>query len=81
MSKPVLNCSKNQIKRDFNFEDMPEKAEEALVAARRDAEQTVAMYQGDPGQGNAPPSLIFLSRAKGARHCGPPLYRALQFAK
>ena len=36
---------RGQIKRDFNFENMPKKAEEALVAARRDAEKTVAVYK------------------------------------
>jgi len=36
---------RGQIKRDFNFENMPKKAEEALVAARRDAEKTVAVYE------------------------------------
>ena len=36
---------RGQIKRDFNFENMPKKAEEALAAARRDAEKTVAVYK------------------------------------
>ena len=40
-----IELRKKQIKGDFNFENMPEKAEKALVAARRDAEKTVAMYQ------------------------------------
>lgn len=40
-----VEVKRDQIKRDFNFKDMPEKAKEALVSARRDAEQTVAMYK------------------------------------
>ena len=36
---------REQIKQDFNFEDMPEKAMRALEDARRDAEKTVAVYK------------------------------------
>ena len=36
---------REQIKRDFNFENMPEKAEQALQDARRDAEKTVSLYK------------------------------------
>lgn len=36
---------RGQIARDFNFENMPEKAERALKDARRDAEETVSLYQ------------------------------------
>ena len=36
---------REQIKKDFNFVDMPEKAERALEAARKDAETTVAKFQ------------------------------------
>ena len=36
---------REQIKRDFNFENMPEKAEKALQDARRDAEKTVSLYK------------------------------------
>lgn len=36
---------REQIKRDFNFENMPEKAERALQDARRDAERTVSLYK------------------------------------
>ena len=39
------SATQKQIKGDFNFENMPEKAEKALVSAQRDAEKTVAMYQ------------------------------------
>ena len=36
---------REQIARDFNFVDMPEKAEAALEAARKDAEKTVLKYK------------------------------------
>jgi hypothetical protein len=36
---------REQIKQDFNFENMPEKAMRALEDARRDAEKTVAVYK------------------------------------
>lgn len=36
---------REQIKRDFNFENMPDKAQQALESARRDAERTVRMFQ------------------------------------
>lgn len=36
---------RKQIERDFNFEDMPEKAKRALEDARRDANRTAALYK------------------------------------
>ena len=51
-----IELRKKQIKGDFNFENMPEKAEKALVSAQRDAEKTVAMYQAALDKWHAPPS-------------------------
>lgn len=36
---------RKQIAKDFNFKDMPEKAERALESARKEAEKVVSIYQ------------------------------------
>lgn len=57
---------REQIKRDFNFKDMPEKAERALVAARKDAEKTVAKYQTALDKGMFPhPGYPFSPKSRG----------------
>ena len=57
---------RKQIKRDFNFENMPEKAERALQAAKRDAERTVALYKLAEDNGlNRHPSYPFSSKSHG----------------
>lgn len=61
-----IELKRNQIKRDFNFEDMPEKAEEALVAARKDAERTVAMYKETLDKGmHRHPNFPFSGKRRG----------------
>ncbi len=61
-----VELKRNQIKRDFNFENMPEKAEKALVAARRDAEKTVAMYKATLGKGmHRHPGFPFEGKRRG----------------
>jgi hypothetical protein len=61
-----VELKRNQIKRDFNFEDMPEKAEKALVAARRDAEKTVAMYKATLDKGmHRHPNFPFSGKRRG----------------
>lgn len=61
-----VELKKNQIKRDFNFEDMPEKAEEALIATRKDAEQTVAMYKATLKKGiHRHPNFPFSEKGRG----------------
>ncbi|MBT6167194.1 MAG: DUF1588 domain-containing protein [Verrucomicrobia bacterium] len=61
-----VELKRNQIKGDFNFKDMPEKAEEALVAARRDAEQTVAMYKAALENGlHRHPNFPFSKKGRG----------------
>ncbi|MDB4711211.1 DUF1588 domain-containing protein [Verrucomicrobiales bacterium] len=57
---------REQIKRDFNFEDMPEKAEHALEDARRDAEKTVAVYKASLEKGMyRHPSYPFSNKGRG----------------
>ncbi len=57
---------RGQIKRDFNFENMPEKAEQALVAARKDAEKTVAMYKATLDKGmHRHPGFPFEGKRRG----------------
>ena len=57
---------RGQIRRDFNFEDMPEKAEKALVAARRDAEKTVAVYKAALDKGMyRHPNFPFSGKGRG----------------
>ncbi|MDB4864259.1 DUF1588 domain-containing protein [Pirellulaceae bacterium] len=57
---------REQIKRDFNFENMPEKAERALADAERDAERTVSLYRLALGNGlNRHPSYPFSSKSHG----------------
>ncbi|MDB4480467.1 DUF1588 domain-containing protein, partial [Akkermansiaceae bacterium] len=61
-----IELKRNQIKGDFNFKDMPEKAEEALVAARKDAEQTVAMYKAALENGlHRHPNFPFSKKGRG----------------
>ena len=57
---------REQIKRDFNFENMPEKAKRALEAARRDAERTAALYKLAADNGlTRHPSYPFSSKSHG----------------
>ncbi|MAT09409.1 MAG: hypothetical protein CMM02_00225 [Rhodopirellula sp.] len=57
---------REQIKRDFNFENMPEKAERALADAQRDAERTVSLYRLALENGlNRHPSYPFSSKSHG----------------
>ena len=61
-----VETRREQIKRDFNFENMPEKAERALESARRDAERTVALYQLALDNGlNRHPSYPFSAKSHG----------------
>ena len=61
-----VELKRNQIKRDFNFENMPEKAEKALLAARRDAEKTVAMYKATLDKGmHRHPGFPFEGKRRG----------------
>jgi hypothetical protein len=61
-----IELRKEQIKRDFNFEDMPEKAKNALESARRDAEKTVAMYQAALDKGmHRHPNFPFSGKRRG----------------
>ena len=61
-----VELKRNQIKRDFNFKDMPEKAEEALLAARKDAELTVAMYKATLKRGiHRHPNFPFSKKGRG----------------
>jgi len=55
-----------QIKRDFNFKNMPEKAERALEAARKDAEKTVGKFQTALDKGMFPhPGYPFSQKSRG----------------
>jgi len=57
---------RTQIKKDFNFVDMPEKAERALVDARKDAEKTVAKYKTALEKGMYPhPNFPFTAKSRG----------------
>ena len=52
--------------RDFNFKDMPEKAERSLETARKDAEKTVAKFRTALDKGMNPhPSYPFSPRSRG----------------
>ena len=57
---------REQIKRDFNFEDMPEKAKKALESAQRDAEKTVALYKATIDKGmHRHPNFPFIGKRRG----------------
>jgi hypothetical protein len=57
---------RSQIERDFNFKNMPEKAERALEAARKDAERTVTKYQTALDKGMTPhPGYPFSPKSRG----------------
>lgn len=57
---------RSQIERDFNFKNMPEKAERALEAARKDAEKTVAKYKTALEKGMYPfPGYPFTQKSRG----------------
>ena len=57
---------REQIARDFNFVDMPEKAEAALEAARKDAEKTVLKYKTALEQDMFPfPGYPFTHQSRG----------------
>lgn len=57
---------RSQIERDFNFKNMPEKAERALEEARKDAEKTVAKYKTALEKGMSPfPSYPFSQKSRG----------------
>lgn len=61
-----VEIRKEQIARDFNFVDMPEKAEQALAAAKRDAEKTVAKFRSTLDEGMFPfPSYPFTNKSRG----------------
>ena len=57
---------REQIKRDFNFEDMPEKAKKALESAQKDAEKTVALYKATIDKGmHRHPNFPFIGKRRG----------------
>jgi len=57
---------RSQIERDFNFKNMPEKAERALEAAGKDAEKTVAKYKTALEKGMYPfPGYPFTQKSRG----------------
>ena len=61
-----IEIRREQISRDFNFVDMPEKAENALKSARKDAEKTVAKYKTALNKGMAPfPGYPFTQKSRG----------------
>jgi len=61
-----VELRRQQISRDFNFVDMPEKAENALKSARKDAEKTVAKYKTALKKGMDPfPSYPFSKKSRG----------------
>ena len=49
--KTQIEKRREQIKRDFNYEGMPEKAKRALDDAKRDAERMVALYKSAADKG------------------------------
>ena len=55
----------DQIKRDFNFKDMPEKAARALESARKDAVKTVTKYKTAMDKGMYPFRVILLAGSHG----------------
>ncbi len=61
-----VELRREQISRDFNFVDMPEKAENALSSARKDAEKTVAKYKAALEKGMDPfPGYPFTQKSRG----------------
>lgn len=57
---------KSQIARDFNFVNMPEKAEKALESARKDAERMISKYTVALDKGMNPfPSYPFAKESRG----------------
>jgi len=57
---------REQIKRDFNYEGMPEKAKRALENARREAELIVSLYKGAQEKGmNRHPNFPWSPRGRG----------------
>ena len=57
---------RKQIERDFNFRDMPEKAERELARAREDAEKLVAKYLAAIDNGkNRHPGFPFTNKSRG----------------
>ncbi|MDB4730272.1 DUF1588 domain-containing protein [bacterium] len=61
-----VEIRRKQVSQDFNFVDMPEKAENALKSARKDAEKTVAKYKTALDKGMHPfPSYPFTRTSRG----------------
>lgn len=57
---------RKQISRDFNFEEMPERAEQALQATRNEATRIVANFKKAREQGIYPhPSFPFTEKSRG----------------
>ncbi len=57
---------REQIQRDFNFKEMPKKAEQAILATRREATQTVANFQKELQEGiYSHPSFPFTAKSRG----------------
>ena len=57
---------REQIARDFNFEDMPEKAEQALNATRNEAKRIVANFKKAMSRGQySHPSFPFTEKSRG----------------
>ncbi|MBC8326429.1 MAG: DUF1588 domain-containing protein [Verrucomicrobia subdivision 3 bacterium] len=57
---------REQIKRDFNYEGMPEKAKRALENARREAELIASLYKGAQDKGmNRHPNFPWSPRGRG----------------
>ena len=57
---------REQIKRDFNYEGMPEKAKRAMENARREAELIVSLYKGAQEKGmNRHPNFPWSPRGRG----------------
>ena len=61
-----IEKKREQIKRDFNYEGMPEKAKRALENARREAELIVSLYKGEQEKGmNRHPNFPWSPRGRG----------------
>ena len=57
---------REQIKRDFNYENMPEKAKRSLESARRNAELIASLYKGAQDKGmNRHPNFPWSPRGRG----------------
>lgn len=57
---------REQIARDFNFEEMPEKAQQALDATRKEADQIVANFKKAMARGQyMHPSFPFTEKSRG----------------